>query len=136
MQSAKKQTGFMLLEVLIAILVFSIGVIGLVAAVTVASRTTTSSENRTRAALFANEIISQMWANQTVNIPAQITAWQNQIPIGAAAATNTAGGLSPLPNGVGTVVTNVATNTATVTVTWQEPKSTKTSSYSTQVVIQ
>lgn len=56
------QSGFMLLEALIAILIFSLGVLGVVglqAAAVVASR---DAKFRADAGLLANELIGQMWS--------------------------------------------------------------------------
>lgn len=56
------QSGFMLLEALIAILIFSLGVLGIVglqASAVVASR---DAKFRSDAGLLANELIGQMWS--------------------------------------------------------------------------
>lgn len=56
--------GFTLLEVLVALLVFSIGLLGLAALQTLSLRFTHQSYERTQAALQAYEIIDRMRANR------------------------------------------------------------------------
>ncbi|HEY8975915.1 MAG TPA: prepilin-type N-terminal cleavage/methylation domain-containing protein [Burkholderiaceae bacterium] len=124
--------GFTLIEVLIAILVFSFGLLGAAAMQAVAVQAATQNGNRSRAALLANEMVSTLWATQSSTpAPADLAAWTSKI------ATPSASGL---PNGSGTVTacTGVA-NCAVITVTWKAP-SAKTAAasnrYTTTVVIQ
>jgi len=123
------QRGVMLLEVLISVVVFSIGLLGLVALQTRAHQYSMSAEDTNRAALLANEVVSVMWASQSASVPdATYTAWQARV------ASAPADGL---PNGVGTVVTTG--NTATITVSWRPPSAASGAAdnrFSTQVVIQ
>jgi len=108
-RSPRRQSGMTLIEVLTAVLIFSIGILGLVGLQTRAVQFSMSAEDTNRAALLANEIVSTMWAQQTVSVaPADYAAWQARV------ADPRSGGL---PNGVGAVV--VAGNLATVTVTWR-----------------
>lgn len=60
----RNQTGFTLLEVLVALFVFSIGFLGLAALQTLSLRFTHQSYERTQAALQAYEIIDRMRANR------------------------------------------------------------------------
>jgi len=123
------QAGVMLLEVLISVVIFSIGLLGLVALQTKAHQYSMSAEDTNRAALLANEIVSVMWASQSASVPdATYTAWQDRV------ASAPADGL---PNGVGEVVT--AGNTATITIRWRPPSAASDASdnrFATQVVIQ
>ncbi|MDR3429823.1 prepilin-type N-terminal cleavage/methylation domain-containing protein [Silvimonas sp.] len=137
MKSVNSQAGFLLIEVLIAILIFSIGLLGLVAAVTAASRNSTESEDRGRAALWANEIVAQMWTTNSVTLsPTTISNWQTALSLSTATNTsNTNTGLGPLPNGLGTVTADAANAKAVISVTWQEPKATATSTYTTTVYL-
>jgi type IV pilus assembly protein PilV len=102
--------------------VFSLGVLGVVGMQARAMQFSTQSGDRARAAMLANEIVAQMWAQQTAKLDGdRITSWQARI-------RNTAAGL---PNGAGTVTTATAADgsvTATVTVTWQAPSMSGTSS--------
>lgn len=123
--------GMALLEVLIAMVIFSFAVLGLVALQAKAVQFSTDSEDRTRAALLANELVSQMWTQQTTSttdLSSQIATWKTQV-------ANSAG--AGLPNGEGSV--NVDANgVATITVTWKAPwkkNEANGNKYSTLVVI-
>ena len=58
----KQQSGIMLLEALIAILIFSIGMLGVVAMQASAIAASRDAKFRTDAGLLANELIGQMWS--------------------------------------------------------------------------
>lgn len=55
------QSGIVLLEALLAILVFSLGVLALVGLQATAIKQSTDARYRSEASLLANDIISQMW---------------------------------------------------------------------------
>lgn len=111
MKRRRSQAGFSLIEVLTAILIFSIGILGLVGLQTQAVQFSSSAEDSNRAALLANEIISVMWINQSASVPpGDYAAWQARV------GEPTVDGL---PNGIGDV--QVAGNVATVTITWRAP---------------
>ena len=57
------QRGSMLLEALIALLLFSMGILGLMGLQAIALKNTADAKYRTEAALLANEIIGQMWVS-------------------------------------------------------------------------
>jgi type IV pilus assembly protein PilV len=119
--------GFSMIEVLVVLLFFSLGLLGLVGLQAKATQISTGGEDSTRAALLASEMASAMWgANSTTVAPADITTWNQRI------AATSAGGL---PNGAGTVT--LAGGLATITVTWRAPQepTTDTHRYTTQVVI-
>ena len=120
-QNINAQKGVFLLEALIAILIFSFGILGLVALQAVASQNSSDAENRTRASLLANDIVSQMWVNKVTNTPftglssPDIAAWQTRV-------SNT----NNLPSATGTVA--MAGSVATVTITWRAPSKKSTES--------
>jgi len=64
------QTGSVLLEALIAILIFSIGILALIGMQTTAINSVADSKYRSQAGFLANQIIGTMWANRTVTINA------------------------------------------------------------------
>ena len=108
----RSQRGVALIEVLVSILLFTLGILGLIGLQSRAIGFSVDAEDRNRAALLANEIASVMWINRTVVVPAaSLTAWQTKV----ADPTN-----SGLPNGAGTV-TNVSANSADVRITWRAP---------------
>ena len=84
-QSPSKQGGVALLEALIGILIFSIGILAVVGMQGTAIRTVTDSKHRSEAAFLANQLMTQMWTDDG-NIaqyafagsgtpPARLTDW-------------------------------------------------------------
>jgi type IV pilus assembly protein PilV len=59
----REQAGVMLLEALIAILIFSLGILSLVALQATAIQLTGDAKYRTDATLLANRLIGQMWVS-------------------------------------------------------------------------
>jgi type IV pilus assembly protein PilV len=124
------QGGLTLIEVLVAILIFSFGLLGFVGLQARAIQYSAGAEDSNRAALLANELASQMLTAQTANLPTTtITDWQARV----SDATVTG-----LPNGAGTVSTTG--NVATITLTWQPPSAisgaaNSVNQYVTQVII-
>ncbi len=59
----KAQAGVMLLEALIAILIFSLGILSLVALQGTSIQLTSDAKYRSDASLLANKLIGQMWAS-------------------------------------------------------------------------
>jgi type IV pilus assembly protein PilV len=122
MKSNVGQRGATLLEALIGILIFSVGILALVGMQAIAIKQMTDAKYRSDASFFANEIIGHMWINRgslgsydfagTGTPPAPLTSWvtsiTNGLP-GVADASNTL----PIVSVVGTTVT--------VTVRWQVP---------------
>ncbi|EWS54271.1 MULTISPECIES: type IV pilus modification protein PilV [unclassified Methylibium] len=110
---SRRQRGSTLLEVLVSVLIFSFGILGLVAMQVRATQYSVDAEDRNRAALLADDLAAQMRLARTVTLPtAQLTAWRNRL------ADPTAQGLLN-----GTADINVNGNTAVITITWQQPRS-------------
>jgi type IV pilus assembly protein PilV len=61
------QQGVMLIEALIAILIFSIGILAVVGMQGMAIKTVTESRSRSEAAFFASQLLSQMWIDQNIS---------------------------------------------------------------------
>jgi type IV pilus assembly protein PilV len=113
--SPATQRGSTLLESLIAILVFSFGVLGMVGLQAASIKSISEAKYRTDAAFLANELIGQMWAERAT-ITTDYTApddWADRVA-------------STLPGGSGSVAVSVDPNTTpllrtTVTVQWTVP---------------
>ena len=123
----KAQAGMLLIEVMIAVLIFSFGLLGLVGLQVVSTQNSTDAEERTRASMLANDIVSVMWVKSSLNPSADVATWK------ALVADGTKSGLS---NAAGNVT--VVGNVATVTITWKSPskKSTENSNqYFTSVAM-
>jgi type IV pilus assembly protein PilV len=63
MRTAKSQAGVMLIEALIGILIFSIGILALLGMQGTAIKNTTDARYRSEAAFLANQIVGQMWVD-------------------------------------------------------------------------
>lgn len=125
--TVSRQRGMTLLEILVAIVVLSFGLIGLVGLQARALQISVGSEDTNRAALLANELASQMWLARTTSLPAAtVQAWQEAVE------DNTQAGL---PNGSGDVTLNG--NVATITIQWRAPSAAvgQENRYVTQVVV-
>ena len=61
MRSAKSQAGVMLIEALVGILIFSVGILALIGMQGAAMRNTSDAKYRSEAAFLASEIIGRMW---------------------------------------------------------------------------
>lgn len=83
--------GYLLIEVLIAVCLFSLGVLALVGAQASMSKSVTEAKLRSEASFLANQLIGQMWVDQA-NIAryistsgecedayARCTNWQSQV---------------------------------------------------------
>jgi len=68
-----REEGVMLIEALIAILIFSIGILAVVGMQSVAIKNVTESKHRSEAAFLANALLAQMWIDQNITpLPVQV----------------------------------------------------------------
>lgn len=124
----RRQRGIALIEVLVAALLISFGLLGLISLQSRATQFSVGADDRARAALLANELASEMWGLGSVNIDAAtLEKWEKL------AKAPTGGGL---PNGTVTVA-GLGANTVRITVEWSPPKATDESKnrYTTDVAI-
>lgn len=122
--------GFTLLETLVALLVLSFGVMGLVALQGRALQYAIDAEDRNRAALLADELASTMWLAHTVTLPsATVDNWKAQVANAAAYG---------LPQASATVSDPDALGVVTITIRWRPPARKAASGdlvYTTKVVV-
>ena len=108
-----RNRGVSLIEVLIAVLVLSIGVLGLAALQGVSLQANQSAYHRTQATNLAYEIADYTRVNRSAAINSGavplLPAWQNFVD-------------QRLPNGALTVTWNGAIEEIVVTVTWDESR--------------
>jgi type IV pilus assembly protein PilV len=104
-----------LLEVLVALLVTSVGVLGVVGLQGAMTRAQTSTTFRGEAAYLAQQLIGGMWVDRanlaayaTANCGAACEDWQNRVA-------------SRLPSGASTVTVNTATGVVTIEIRWTAP---------------
>jgi type IV pilus assembly protein PilV len=149
---AKLQTGVMLIEALVALLIFSVGILGIVGLQASAIKASSDAKYRSEAALMANELIGKMWASNRTQATLQAayastngTAYQTWAWQGLDAATPgtlTApapgtvmkalpGALANPPSVVITAstATIIPSSVVTVTVFWQAPGDTTVHNY-------
>lgn len=114
----RRSRGFSMIEVLVSIVILSIGLIGLVGLQARGLQFSVSAEDTNRASLLANELATSMWTARTVSLPAAtISTWQARVqnPVVDGLPNN-----SYLPNGSGAVSVD-ANGVATITITWHPP---------------
>lgn len=130
--------GFMLLEVLVALLIFSVGVLGIVGLQAAMTKAQTGSKFRADAAFLAQRLIASMWTDRSglTNYNAANCAGHTRcsewvadvartLPGGAATVTVTA-----LPDGTDAATGSVVAADVTVTITWAPPNE-ETRTYTT-----
>lgn len=100
----------MLIEALIGLLIFSMGILALVGMQATAISQVSDAKYRSEAAYLADRMIGEIWVNRGTNVVALSTAWAADV---GTALPNATGANAP------TVV--VAGTQVTVTVFWQAP---------------
>lgn len=121
----------MLLEALISILIFSLGILGIVKLQAVSVQQSSTANYRVIASLMANDVISQMWGSNKNTLKTDFESGQ---PYSAWVAKVVASGLPNVSQQTnkptivintvaagGTDPSNLSSNQAVVTVFWQAP---------------
>lgn len=131
------QKGSMVLEAMISILIFSIGILAIIGLQAASIKSTAGAKYRTDASLLANQIIGQMWIADKTNATlvgnfsspsgARYTAWKATV---AQALPGVTGVAANAP----TIVID-ASNKATITLFWQAPNEDAPHSYTTIAVV-
>lgn len=125
MRSKKKsQRGVMLIEALLGILIFSIGILAIMGLQAISIKNTIDAQYRTEASFLANQIIGNMWTecgltcttlgnyDTATGSGATMTGWRNTVASRLPGVT---------AGGANSPTISVAGNTVTVTVFWQLP---------------
>jgi type IV pilus assembly protein PilV len=132
----KSQSGSVLLEALVAILIFSVGILAVVGMQTTAVKAASDAKYRSDASLLAGELIGQMWVTDRTGATLQnnfqggggtngtaYTAW----------LVNVTAALPGVAANPPTVTVNTANNLVTIQVFWllpSEPAGTTAHNYS------
>lgn len=147
-RSSGKEGGIVVLEVLIAVLVFSIGILGLINMQANAIKQAGDAKLRSEASYLAGQIISQMWVDRsnlasyshmattdgncdfsgTAGTSTNVTNW-----IGSASQAGTI--LGTLPNPTTQILVQTGTRLITVTVCWRAPQETTIHNFTSTAVI-
>ena len=128
--TAKAQAGVMLLEALIGILIFSLGILSLVALQATSIQLTSDAKYRTDASLLANRLIGQMWASGLT--PAdletafesggdQYNAWLADVQ-GIEGLPGVVAASSGIDSTIPTVTVDAATGQVVITLFWRTPQ--------------
>lgn len=139
-RSRHAQAGFSLLESLCALLLFSVGVLGVVGLQSTATRQATAAEFRSTAAMLANDLIARMWLSDRTAATLQASYDSDKAGTGytswlAAVRTSGLPGVSDLPPSVhfqtvsGGGTTATASSLATITISWKAPGDTSAHQY-------
>jgi type IV pilus assembly protein PilV len=124
----KGTRGFMLLEALVALLIFAFGVLGLVGLQAAMTKAQSTAKYRADAAFLAQQVLGTMWSDApnlanyaTANCTgyARCNSWVSKVA-------------GTLPGGAATVT--LAANDVTVAITWTQPNE-GTHTYTTRTTI-
>jgi len=123
----RRQSGFSMLEVLVAILVLAIGLLGMAGLTATSMRNSHGAYHRNQAVWLAYDVADRMRANRQVAL-----AGGYNLPLGSAAPGGAAvsavdlgqwlTAVGALPQGLGAVAVDGATRRATITVQWNESR--------------
>ena len=127
LRTAKKQDGIMLLEALIGILIFSIGILAMLGMQAVGMRATIDAKFRSEASFLANELVGIMWGD-AANLTNYATANCASVPRCLAWRDRVAG-LLPQATGANAPTIVVAGRQVTIAVLWQRPGETTVSNH-------
>lgn len=127
------QSGVMLIEALIAILLFSTGILAMIAMQGIAINYASDAKYRSDAAFMANELIGTIWVDKAnlanYNYPGgtapALAAWKTKVD---AALPGTAD--NPM-----VINADAVTGTVDITIKWQQPNADSARSYRTVAII-
>ncbi|WP_035373135.1 type IV pilus modification PilV family protein [Pseudoduganella violaceinigra] len=116
-RTLKNQGGIVMLEGLVAIVIFSFGVLAMVAMQAVTTRAAGDAKYRVDASFVATQTMGELWGDR----------------LNLAAHAKTDEPIASLPGGKRTILVNG--NQVTVTVSWQSPGESKAHTHSTTSTI-
>ena len=119
----RAQRGIVLIDAMVAIVIFSIGVLGMVELQAAAIKLSSDAKYRSDAAMATEQVIAQMWASDPAALSARFKspegaaykAWKDTVT--AVTAQSGLPGASAKPP----TIEVTADNIVTVTVYWQAP---------------
>lgn len=143
---SQRQSGIILLEVLMAIVIFSLGILGLISFQAMAIKQAGDAKLRTDASYLAGQMISQMWLDRS-NLADYIhySGGSNCTFTGSASGSSNvtdwlgsagqSGTVSALPNAAAQILVETGTNLVTVTICWRAPQETATHNFTSTALI-
>lgn len=120
MNKRARQEGLAVVENLVAILIFSFGILGIVGLLATSMKSSAAAKYRNEASMLANQIVGQMWIADKSNTALKASF---ESPGGASFVswkTSVSNVLPGVDTNAPTVVID-ANNVATVTVRWRAP---------------
>jgi type IV pilus assembly protein PilV len=128
----RRQGGVMLLEALIAILIFSVGILAIVGMQATAMKAVTDARSRSEAALYANQLLAQIWtdaANASAYAyagagtpPTRLQGWYDQVT--GAAGSRGLPSASTVPPKITISAPTAKGATVKIEVFWRTPEET------------
>lgn len=125
------QRGIVLLEALVALLIFSVGVLGLIGLQATSVKQASAAEYRSTAVLQANDLVSRMWVSDRTDLILQAQfvtdgdgykawkdAWASALP--GTGVTGNKPTVTIVGQTKGATAT-LGTNLVTITIYWQAP---------------
>ena len=141
------QQGSVLLEALISILIFSLGILALVSMQTAAARSTVDAKHRADASFLANQIVSSLWVEAVANRAGYVNGINATVAGAAGCQAGGAGAIAPealawlgqvarlLPNAdANRQQITIVNDTVTVRVCWLDRSDNAGGSYHNHVV--
>ncbi len=132
----RRQTGSMMLEALISILLFSLGILGLVGLMSATTAKAGDAKYRADASLLADQLIGQMWTSDRTQATLQGnfaspsgTKYQSWASGVAATLPGVTAALVPTVVVSSVTATAVPSSYVTITIQWQAPNETKSHRY-------
>jgi type IV pilus assembly protein PilV len=134
MRTNQKQAGVMLIEALIGILIFSIGILALLGMQGTAIKNTTDARYRSEASYLATQIVGQMWVDDNDKLDRYNTAnaaayaprdnWVNNV-VATLPGVKVGGPLAPNITVGPDIATGLADREVRVQVQWLQPGETQ-----------
>ncbi len=128
-----RQKGMTLLELLVAVLVLSVGMLGVAGLQTTNMRNSQSAHQRTMAVLLASGMAERIRANRTLALTGAFSLAKTCTPLTAIGAIHQLehknwideihDGINSAPTTCGEVTYDVGTRTYTITVQWDDSRS-------------
>jgi type IV pilus assembly protein PilV len=125
-RSLRRARGFTLIEILVSLLLFSVGILGMAGFQAVSTRTSVDASERSRAALMANEMIAKMWEARSTSLEEDaLEEWGERLK--EALNKDAVGVVTPLNDDIDAVL---------ITITWPSvARDSTTSTYITEFAI-
>ena len=108
MHPQKNQSGMFIIEALVSILLFAVGIVAMVMVAAQGTGQVGQAKYRNDAAYLANELVGELWTNASGTAVDQ-TAWNTRIA-------------SLIPNGTGTAVISASGTQVDITIQWPDVK--------------